>query len=226
MTQVDLLVKGPHFYTMQGDGVGYQGDTAMAVDRGRIVAIAPQEQVMAEYSAPRTLDAAGHAVLPGFIDAHMHTGLCILRGLAQDTNNWMMYGLGPFSAQLNPAAMEAGSQLAILEGLRAGTTTFGDYGSQMDGVCRFIERVGARGRITVTVREAVRRVYNPGELYEFDAGYGRQTLAENHGSTRLPTWTSVLAVHCAAGQGLPGCGRHGGSGLRPGAGQQLPQHHQ
>jgi len=31
----------------------------------------------------------------------------------------------------------------------------------------------------VMVREAVRRVYNPGELYEFDENYGHETLREN-----------------------------------------------
>ncbi|HWI62453.1 MAG TPA: amidohydrolase family protein [Symbiobacteriaceae bacterium] len=179
MQHVDLIVTGPHFFTMKGEGVGYCGDAAMAVDRGRIVHIGPQAEVLAAFTAERVLDATAHAVLPGFIDAHMHTGLCILRGLAQDTNYWMMYGLGPFSAQVDSAAAAAGSRLAILEGLRAGTTTFGDYGNGMDEVCRFIEQLGARGRITVTVREAVRRVYAPGELYEFDPAYGRTTLAEN-----------------------------------------------
>ncbi len=181
MQRVDLLVSGPHFYTLEGAGVGYRLDSAMAVDRGKIVAVGPQTEVMAAFTAERTLDASHHVVLPGLIDAHMHTHLGLLRGLAQDTNHWMMYGLSPFSAALEEeaAALEAGSQLAIIEGIRAGTTTFGDYGNGMDAVCRFIEKVGVRGRVTVTVREAVRRVYNPGELYEFDASYGNETLGEN-----------------------------------------------
>jgi 5-methylthioadenosine/S-adenosylhomocysteine deaminase len=179
MQRIDLIVTGPHFITMAGDGVGYRDNIAMAVDKGRILALGPIDEIRQAYRAEQTLDATGHVVLPGLIDAHMHTGLCILRGLAQDTNYWMMYGLGPFAAELTDAALEAGSQLAIIEGLRNGTTTFGDYGNGMDGVCRFIDRLGARGRITVTVREATRRVYNPGELYAYDPEMGRQTLEEN-----------------------------------------------
>jgi 5-methylthioadenosine/S-adenosylhomocysteine deaminase len=183
MQKIDLLVVGPHFYTMQGEGVGYLANGAMAVDRGRILAIGPQAEIAGAYEATRTLDVSGQAVFPGLIDAHMHTRLGILRGLAQDTNYWMMYGLGPFSnaleSQEDEAALEAGSQLAIVEGLRAGTTTFGDFGNGMDATCRFIEKIGVRGRITVTIREAVRRVYNPGELYEFDESYGNETLEEN-----------------------------------------------
>ena len=118
-------------------------------------------------------------LLLGFIDAHMHTAMALLRGLAQDTRNWMMYGLGPFSAQLSEAAMAAGTRLAVIEALKAGTTTFGDYGWSMDDACAFLQRVGARGAITVTIREVVPRMHDPGELYEFDSALGDQRLAEN-----------------------------------------------
>ena len=39
MKKVDLIVSASHFYTMEGEGVGYKGNTSMAIDRGRIVAI-------------------------------------------------------------------------------------------------------------------------------------------------------------------------------------------
>ncbi len=166
---------------MAGDGVGYQPDSAMAVDRGRILAIGPKAEIVATYQPERHLDATGQAVLPGFIDAHMHTSEAILRGLAQDTSHWMMYGLGPFAEVLEDAqaAREVGTQLAFIEAIRSGTTTFGDFGNGMDSVCRWVEKVGVRACITVMVREAVRRIYQPGELYEFDANMGRHTLNEN-----------------------------------------------
>jgi cytosine/adenosine deaminase-related metal-dependent hydrolase len=36
--------------------------------------------VLAAYSAGRTIDADGHVVVPGLIDAHLHMGLALLRG--------------------------------------------------------------------------------------------------------------------------------------------------
>lgn len=183
MQKIDLVVSGPHFYTMAGPGVGYQPDRAMAVDRGRILAIGSQAEILASYQAERHLDATDQAVLPGFIDAHMHTAEAILRGLAQDTSHWMMYGLGPFAEVLESsqgqAAREVGTQLAFIEAIRTGTTTFGDFGNGMDSVCRWVEKVGVRACITVTIREAVRRIYQPGELYEFDVDMGRRSLTEN-----------------------------------------------
>jgi 5-methylthioadenosine/S-adenosylhomocysteine deaminase len=176
---VDLLVSAQHALTLDGPGVGYVANLAVAVDRGRIVAIGPQAELTGEFTAERTIDGAHHVLLPGFVDAHMHTAMCVLRGLAQDTRHWMMYGLGPFTAHLSPEAMDSGSQLAIVEGLKAGTTTFADFGWSMDSVCRFLQRVGARGAIAVTIREATQRIYAPGELYTFDPAQGRAQFNAN-----------------------------------------------
>lgn len=179
MKKIDMIVRAPHFYTMEGEGVGYKEGVALAIDRGKIIAIEPDNIIMKEYTAEEILDLKHHAILPGFIDAHMHTGLAIMRGLAQDTNNWMMYGLQPFDNAVTNEERLAGSKLAILEAIKAGTTTLGDYESFMEPVCDFIYKVGARGNITSTIREAKRRVYKPGELYEYDENLGKISFEEN-----------------------------------------------
>lgn len=179
MKKVDKIVLAPHFYTMEGEGVGYRGDAAMAVDCGKIVEVGSRACILGAYTAEETIELPHHMVLPGFVDGHMHTGCNILRGLAQDTNNWMMYGLQPFDNAATQPAREAGSRIAILEAVRAGTTTLGDYETDMGPVCEFIEKLGARGNITQMIRAAKRRVYNPGELYEFDDEAGEQSLARN-----------------------------------------------
>jgi len=176
MENVDLLVCAPHFFTMNGDGVGYCPNSAMAVDRGKIITLGPREEMLNLYRGNRIIDAMDHAVLPGFIDAHMHTTLCILRGLAQDTDHWMMYGLGPFSNQMDDNAAELGAKLAIIEAVRAGTTTFGEFGYRPDLLLPVFEKTGVRTQITGTIREAVERIYAPGELYEFDPDQGAHTL--------------------------------------------------
>jgi len=177
--RVDLLVRAAHALTMAGAGIGYRADLALAIDRGRIVALGPAVDILPAYAAERTIDATHHVVLPGLIDAHMHTAMCLLRGLAQDTGLWMMYGVGPFSSHLSPEAMTAGTRLAVLEGLKAGTTTFADFGWSMHDVCALLERIGARGAIAVTIREAEQRIYAPGDLYSFDAAQGRAQLQAN-----------------------------------------------
>lgn len=179
MKKIDMIVKAPHIYTMEGEGVGYKSDIALAIDSGKIINIGTPLDIESEYLAEEIIDLKHHAVFPGLIDAHMHTGYAIMRGLAQDTNNWMMYGLQPFDNALNEEERFLGSKLAIMEAIRTGTTTFGDFDRSMDSVCNFIYEIGVRGNIALTIREAKRRVYNPGELYEFDENLGAISFDEN-----------------------------------------------
>ncbi len=126
MKKIDKLVCAPHFYTMEGEGVGYRAEAAMAVDGGKILEVGPREELFSRYLAEEVIELKHHMVLPGFIDAHMHTACNIMRGLAQDTNNWMMFGLQPFDNAVTDEERDAGSRVAILEAIRAGTTTLGD----------------------------------------------------------------------------------------------------
>ncbi len=181
MKKIDMIVKAPHFYTMDDDGVGYKKDFAMAIDSGKIIDISHRYNIEEGYLAEEVLNMNHHAIFPGFIDAHMHTGLCILRGLAQDTNNWMMYGLQPFNNAVSEFEKDLGSKIAIIEAIKSGTTTIGDFESCMENVCQFIDKIGVRGNIAQTIREARYKIYNPGELYEFEKQLGIKSLERNIG---------------------------------------------
>jgi 5-methylthioadenosine/S-adenosylhomocysteine deaminase len=176
-----MLVRGAHLLTMQGEGVGYVADGAVVVDRGRIVAVGAWAELAGEYEAEQVIEAPHHAVLPGLIDAHMHMHLALLRGLAQDTRNWMLYGVGPFVPHLTAEARLAGSKLAVVEALKAGTTTFGEYGPQLEETCRFMAEAGVRAQVTGFIREVPQEMsgFGPRDLYPFDPNLGEKTLAEN-----------------------------------------------
>lgn len=179
MKKVDMIVKAPFFYTMQGEGVGFQSGVAMIVDGSKIMDFVPLDKVDQEYEAEEVLNMDHHAIFPGFIDAHMHTSDNIFRGLAQDTNSWMMYGLQPFSNAGRKEERIAAGRLAIVEAIKAGTTTLGDYHQGMDETCKFIDKTGARGNITQLIRAAKQKVYKTGELYEFVDEDGEKSLNEN-----------------------------------------------
>lgn len=151
----------------------------MVVDGSKIMDFVPLDRVDKEYEAEEVLDMSHHAIFPGFIDAHMHTPDNIFRGLAQDTNSWMMYGLQPFSNAGRKEERVAAGRLAIVEAIKAGTTTLGDYHQGMDETCAFIDKTGARGNITQLIRAAKQRVYKTGELYEFVDEDGEKSLNEN-----------------------------------------------
>jgi imidazolonepropionase len=82
--QVDLLVEhAAQLITVASPGgpkrgaamreLGVIPDGALAVAGGRIVAVGPTDVVRAQVrAAAQVIDAAGQAVLPGFVDAHTH----------------------------------------------------------------------------------------------------------------------------------------------------------
>ena len=179
MKSVDMILSAPHIYTMEGDGVGYLGHAAIAVDRGAIVALDDQDVIFSEYKSERCIKMEHHAILPGFIDAHMHTDIGICRGLAQDTKHWMMYGMGPFDDALSRKEEIIGSKVCYVEALRAGTTTFGDSNVIPEETAQFVQKIGVRACLTKEIRDAKYKIYAPGELYEFDEEMGSRSLGEN-----------------------------------------------
>ena len=179
MKTVDMIVKTRHLFTMEGDGVGYLENTAMIIDRGRIIDFVPTDAADDSYRAEEVLALFDHAVLPGLIDAHTHVDICIARGLAQDTDNWMFYGLQPFENAMVQEDIDASVKLGIMEAIKAGTTTIGEFSIGIEPACKFINQSGIRGNITETVRSLEERIYHPGELYEFNEDKGKRSLENN-----------------------------------------------
>lgn len=67
-----LITHATQLLTMDG-GLGLVEDGAVACHEGRVVAVGPTADVLAQVdSAAETLDARGHVVMPGFVDAHTH----------------------------------------------------------------------------------------------------------------------------------------------------------
>lgn len=149
--RVDLLVTNAHLFTMRGEGVGYVGDGALAIRDSRLVAVGSTLELAQSYHADEHLNATGCAVLPGLIDAHMHTRYAIVRGVAQDVSNWMQMALALFSKHITPEAALAGTRLNVLEAVLAGTTTFGDYLPPYPGWAEVFAEAGVRARLTPSI---------------------------------------------------------------------------
>lgn len=164
---------------MQGQGVGYVADGAIAIKGNRIVAVGLTSRLRQRFTTAETIDAGGCAVLPGFVDAHMHTPLAIVRGVAQDVANWMQKGLAPYTRHLTVPAMIAGTRLNILEGLRSGTTTFGDYYDAIPGWAEAFVDFGVRACLTPLINglpAGGMAGWRVGDLYPFDEAKGQRMI--------------------------------------------------
>ncbi|MCX7668663.1 MAG: amidohydrolase family protein, partial [Anaerolineae bacterium] len=177
----DILVTHGHLFTMQGEGVGYIPDGAVAITGSRIAAVGPTAELVGRFAVGRELDASGCAVLPGLIDAHMHTTWAIARGVAQDVTHWMQKALAPYARHMTPESALAGAKLNILEALKAGTTTMGDYTRPMPGWAEFFAQVGVRARLTPTINAMPpggMAGWKLGDLYPFDLAAGQRAIDE------------------------------------------------
>jgi predicted amidohydrolase YtcJ len=65
----DLVIHNAHIVTLDSADHEFQ---AMAIKDGRVIELGPENQILNEYTAKETYDAAGHTVYPGFIDGHCH----------------------------------------------------------------------------------------------------------------------------------------------------------
>ncbi len=174
--RADTLITHAHLFSMAGKGVGYLADGAVAIQGSRIVAVGATARLSTRYEAIDVVDATDCAVLPGLIDAHMHTPLAIIRGVAQDVTHWMQRALAPYTRHITPQASLAGTRLNVVEALMAGTTTMGDYAVPYPGWPEAFVELGVRARLTPRISALPPRDmagWKVGDLYPFDLEAGK-----------------------------------------------------
>ncbi|MCD8508455.1 MAG: amidohydrolase family protein [Bacillus sp. (in: Bacteria)] len=201
--KVDIIIKNGFVATMEGKGVGMIEDGAIAIKGNQIQAVGSSHEIIRDYTAERVIDGKNKLVMPGFIDAHIHTGLSIIRGVAQDMTHWMQKGIWPFSKHITTDDYVKGSMVNIIEGIRAGTTTFGDYDGHMTEIVHNYIKIGARARVAELVNEIPDNIgdLSVGELYPFHSSIGEEKLKrnlelmENYNGVENGRITSILGPH-------------------------------
>ena len=102
---------------------------ALAIAHGRIVAVLPSPEARARFAAVEEVSLPQHALIPGLVNTHTHAAMTLLRGLADDLPlmQWLQDHIWPTEHRwVSPDFVRDGSELAIAEMLRGGTTCFGD----------------------------------------------------------------------------------------------------
>ena len=101
---------------------------ALAVHQGRIIALLPAAQTT-ELNVRERRELPDHLLIPGLINAHGHAAMSLLRGLADDLPlmTWLTDHIWPAEGRwVNADFVRLGTDLAIAEMLRGGTTCFAD----------------------------------------------------------------------------------------------------
>ncbi|KKM11913.1 N-ethylammeline chlorohydrolase [Clostridiales bacterium PH28_bin88] len=123
----------------------YEGE--IAVEGHTIAAVGPVGTVPPGWRADRVIQARGMVAMPGFVNAHTHAAMTLLRSYADDLPlmQWLEQKIWPLEAKLEPEDVYWGTMLCILEMIQSGTTSFADMYFYMDQVARAVADSGIRG---------------------------------------------------------------------------------
>jgi len=127
---------------------------AVVIDEGVISAVGNREEILAQFESESVVELPEHVLTPGLINAHTHSAMTLLRGYADDLPlmEWLSEHIWPAeSTWVNEAFISAGTNLAIAEMLRGGTTCFNDMYFFPDVTARCAERAGIRATVGMIV---------------------------------------------------------------------------
>lgn len=112
-----ILIKGGTLITMDEKRSIVTGD--LLIREGKIVSLGGNGR-----RADKVIDASDCAVLPGFVQTHLHLCQTIFRGAADDLSllDWLKKRVWPMEAAHTVESIRASARLALAELIRGGTT--------------------------------------------------------------------------------------------------------
>jgi 5-methylthioadenosine/S-adenosylhomocysteine deaminase len=116
-----VLIKGGAVVTMDADDTVFEGDVLV---RGSRIESVGNASMVASATADVTIDARGCAVLPGFVQTHVHLCQTLFRGAADDLEliDWLKRRVWPMEAAHDASSLRASARLGVAEMIRGGTT--------------------------------------------------------------------------------------------------------
>ena len=112
------LIKNGTLVTMNAEGSVFTGD--LLFEGRNIMALGADLGARAD----EVIDAAGCAVLPGFVQTHIHLCQTLMRGAADDLSliDWLKKRVWPLEAAHKASSVRASARLGIAELIKGGTT--------------------------------------------------------------------------------------------------------
>ena len=126
--KVDLIIQARWIIPVEPESVTYE-NYALVVNDGKIVDLLPSINAIQKYQAMILKKLDEHVVMPGLINSHTHASMSLMRGIADDLPlmDWLQNHIWPLEQKwVGEAYVRDGSDLAIAEMIRGGTTCFND----------------------------------------------------------------------------------------------------
>src|ERR1044072_4236341 len=113
-----LIINNAVVVTLDDRNHTFEG--SVLVEGGTITALGASVAAHAD----EVIDARGRALLPGFVQTHIHLCQTLFRGAADDLAliDWLKKRVWPMEAAHTPSSLYASARLGIAELIRGGTT--------------------------------------------------------------------------------------------------------
>jgi 5-methylthioadenosine/S-adenosylhomocysteine deaminase len=146
MDIVDNIICGDYILPMD-ESLTVIDRGAVAVKENRILEVGPAEEILKKYTAEEIIKGEGKAVLPGLINTHTHAAMVYFRGIADDQplGEWLNKHIWPAENKwLSQEFISDAVELACLEMLKGGVTTYNDMYFFEDEAGRVTKKIGMR----------------------------------------------------------------------------------
>ena len=136
---------------------GVKKDISLAVEKDRIADMGPTKQMRKKHRFSDSIGSKHSIICPGFVDSHMHGTQIATRGLTSDKSllDWLKKYIWKWEGMMSAEQAKACAELAYLELLKSGVTTFVDYTSvrHTDEAFKAAKKLGMRGNIGKTLMD-------------------------------------------------------------------------
>jgi 5-methylthioadenosine/S-adenosylhomocysteine deaminase len=150
---IDTLLTARWIVPVQPDRAVLR-DHALAVSGRRIADILPTAAALAKYPSATVETFDNHALIPGFVNAHTHAAMSLMRGIADDRPlmEWLTDHIWPLEQKwVGEALVRDGTELAMAEMIRGGITCFNDMYFFPEVSARQAMRCGMRAVVGLIV---------------------------------------------------------------------------
>ncbi len=149
----DIVIKNAAYLITMNPERRILQDGAVAIDKGKIVAVGKSSDVLDQHNGDVVIDAKGKVVMPGLIDGHAHPAQYLSKGIADDVDGitWVYKRMFPFETELSPEDAYYSALGEFVEMIRHGTTCHNNPGvpgvdaTNAEMTAKAMAEIGMRG---------------------------------------------------------------------------------
>ena len=172
-----LLLKNAGILAWENEGFKHYETGFLGID-GDTIDYIGSERPAKPYDEEK--DLRGKLLIPGLINCHCHAAMTLLRGIGSDLplDRWLYEAMFPVEDRMKTDDFIAGNELAMLELIASGVTSFSDMYMEPRTMIELNEQVGMKINVT-----RVLQAFDPEEAPEknFRAKESIQLFDECHG---------------------------------------------